>query len=206
MAKGDESFITYSRLGMRSVNLFLSGFLAGWTFFCALGLYKYVFGDEAKWMGGDSIPLFVIILLMFIWICVAFALIYSRFARKTFHLSADALNIETNLLSIRWRMTFPRHAISQIKQVKDGGKRMHTRPGWSRKRRSDSFPSWGLQIESSAEAKSLLSRLMLINRLGDNKRFRTILAKLPYEHSEWLAAILGQWAGITPVLCRKEKT
>jgi hypothetical protein len=180
---------------MSKMNWFLGVWLAGWACFCAAALYGYMNGDKAKMMGGDPIPLWLVLAVVSIWLAGAFMLLFSKFARKTFRLTNDTLRIETHFFSIHWCISLPRHSISQIKQVKDGGL---GRDGGAR---PDSFPSWGLQIKSAAESKSVLQRFLLINSIGSSNRYRTILARLPYDRSEWLADTLGKWAGITPELC-----
>jgi hypothetical protein len=176
---------------MGCLNVFLSAWLTGWTIGCVALIHGYFNGGKME--GGDPIPLWFVMAFVIPWFIVAYLLLYSNFAGKTFRLSPDRLDIETKLLFLRWRITLPRDTISEINQTKDGGEG------------DDSFPSWGLQVKSAAESSTLIERMTLINNFGRKHRYRTVLARLPYDHSEWLANVLGNWVGITPKLCAKEE-
>jgi hypothetical protein len=139
--------------------------------------------------GGDSIRLWHVMAFVGPWFFVAFLLLYSNFARKRFRLTTDTLHIETRLLFLQWGVSIPRETISEVKQIKD------SEPYDS--------PSWGLRIRSSALVNVLVQRLVLLNNFGRTIRMRTILAQLPYDHSEWLATVLSDWSGVAATLCPK---
>ena len=184
---GNECVIEHERTGMGCLNVYLGVWLTGYTCVCVALIHRYFNGGKME--GGDPIPLWFVMVFMIPWFIVAFLLLYSNFARNTFRLSPDCLDIETTLLTLRWRITLPRDTISEINQIKDGGDEGE-----------DIFPSWGVRVKSAAISDSLLQRLTLIYHFGRNNRYRTILARLPYDHSEWLADVLRNWAGITPEL------
>jgi len=186
---GDECIIDHARTGMGRLNLFLRVWLTGWTFVCIFLIHAYFIGGKME--GGDPISLWFVMAFVGPWFFVASMLLYANFARKRFRLTSDMLHIETRLLFLHWDVTFPRETISEIRQIKDGGEG------------DDSFPSWGLRIRSSALVNTLVHRLVLINNFGRKNRMRTILARLPYDHSEWLATVLSDWSGVAATLCPK---
>ena len=186
---GDECIIDHSRTGMGCLNIFLGVWLTGWTIGCSFLVHGYFTGGKME--SGAPIPFWFVMAFLGPWFFVAFLLLYSNFARKRFRLTPDALHIETRLLFLQWSVAIPRETISQIKQIKDGGEG------------DDSFPSWGLQIRSSNLVNSLVQRLVLLNYFGRKNRMRTILARLPYVHSEWLATVLSEWSGVAANLCPK---
>ena len=185
----DECIIDHCRTGMGCLNLFLGVWLAGWTFGCVFLVHAYFTGGKME--GGDPIPLWFVMAFVGPWFFVAFMLLYSKFARKRFRLTSDMLHIETRVLFLQWGVSIPRETISEIKQIKDGGEG------------DDSFPSWGLRIRSSAVVNGLVHRLVLLSNFGRAYRMRTILARLPYDHSEWLATVLSDWSGVAATLCPK---
>ena len=185
----DECIIDHSRTGMGCLNLFLGVWLTGWTIGCVFLVHAYFTGGKME--GGDPIPLWFVMAFVVPWFCVALLLLYSSFARKRFRLTSDTLHIETKLLFLHWSVSIPRESISEIKQIKDGGEG------------DDSFPSWGLRIRSLALVNTLVHRPVVFNNFGRKYRMRTILARLPYDHSEWLAKILSEWSGVAANLCPK---
>jgi hypothetical protein len=189
---GDECIIEHARTGMGCLNLFLGTWLTAWTFGCVSLIRSYLGGGRME--NGEPIPLWFVMAFVGAWFLVAFLLLYSNFARKRFRLTADILHIETRLLLLKWSVTIPRETISEIQQIQDGGEG------------DDSFPSWGLRIRSSAPANSLVHRLILFNHFGRTNRMRTVIARLPYGHSEWLATILSKWSGVKATLCPKPES
>ncbi|MFN7291047.1 MAG: hypothetical protein ACK5T6_10715 [Pirellula sp.] len=189
---GDECCIEHSRTGMGCLNLFLGTWLTGWTFGCASLIRSYLTGGKME--NGEPIPLWFVMAFVGPWFLVAFLLLYSNFARKCFRLTADMLHIETRLLLLKWTVSIPRGTITEIQQIKDGGEG------------DDSFPSWGLKIRSSAFVNTLAHRLILFNNFGRTNRMRSILARLPYDQSEWLATILSKWSGVTAFMCPKPES
>ena len=184
---GEECIIDHKRTGMGCLNLFLGVWLTGWTFGCVFLVRAYFTGGKME--GGDPIPLWFVMAFVIPWFFVAFLLLYSNFARKRFRLTPDTLHVETQILFLQWSISIPRETISEIRQVKDGGEG------------DDSFPSWGLRIRSSSLVNSLVHRLVQFNNFGRNNRMRTILARLPYDHSRWLAEILSEWSGVAATFC-----
>jgi len=98
-------------------------------------------------------------------IIVACLLSYMLFSKKRFVFEGGELMVETKVFSLSWKKTYPRELIERVVQVKDGGEG------------EDSFPSWGLKV---------------FLRDGSSK---TILYRLPYEHSLWLGRAISAWSG-----------
>lgn len=186
---GDECTIDHTRTGMGCLNIFLGAWLVFWSIGCASLIRSYLTGGKME--NGEPIPLWFVLAFLGAWFFVAFLLLYSNFARKRFRLTADMLRIETRLLLLNWSISIPREAISEIQQIKDGGEG------------DDSFPSWGLRIRSSAVTNTVVHRLMLFGNFRRKNRTHTILARLPYDDSKWLATILSDWSGVTKTLCTK---
>lgn len=184
---GDECFIEHERTGMGCLTFFLGTWLFGWSAGCAILLHGYFNGGKMK--GGDPISIWLLLAFVIPWFLVAFQLLYSIFARKTFRLTNVAMHIETRLFFFRWNLCLLRDTISEIKQIKDGGDD------------DDSFPSWGLKLRSSSLVESPSQRFVLFNNFGRDDRMRTILARLPYEHSKWLGMVLSKWSGVPCELC-----
>jgi hypothetical protein len=184
---GDECTIDHVRSGMGCLNLFLAVWLTDWTLGCVGIIHAYLTGGKMD--DGDPIPLWFVAAFVIPWFIIVFLSLYFVFTRKRFRITPDILQIETRLLFLHWNVSIPRETISEIKQIQDGGEG------------DDSFPSWGLKIRSSALAKSFVHRLILWNHFGRHNRMRTILARLPYEHSQWLANILSKWSGVTATIC-----
>lgn len=184
---GTACTIEHVRSGMGCLNVFLSVWLAGWTFTCAMLTYNYFTGGKME--DGSPMPLRFLLLFLGAWVLVAFWLLYSRFARKMFILGENTLRVETRLLWLRWSLTIPREQISYLKQVQDGG------------RDGDSFPSWGLKVKAPAAENTLLDHVPIVNRWGRSNCLRTVLWRLPYEQSEWLGIVIARWAGAGLELC-----
>ncbi len=189
---GDECLIEHQRTGMGCLKLFLGCWLAAWTLGCVTLIYQYC--NAGKMENGDPIPLWFVLAFVIPWFIVAYLLLYLHFARKKFRLTNDALQVETRLFWMVWQMTLPRESISRIMQVQDGGEG------------DDSFPSWGLRLQSTSVVQTAWQRLSLVNHFGRHHRFRTLLARLPYEHSAWLAEVLEQWSGVPAELCENPGT
>jgi hypothetical protein len=113
--------------------------------------------------------------------CV-FSLVHSMFAQKSFHLGETSLHIETRLLFAKWHLTLPRETITHLRQVKDGGEGR------------DSFPSWGLKIRSVSDTQGFLGYIIFLIHLRRDTRYRSLLFRLPYEHSYWLGIVVARWA------------
>jgi len=173
---------------MGCLNAFLGVWLSIWT--VAVGGLIHGYFHGGKMDDGAPMPLWFVMAFVIPWLFVALMLLYSKFARKTFRLTSDALHIETRLLGASWALMLPRDTITRVKQVKDGGEG------------DDSFPSWGLELKSAARIERPMQRLSLLNNFGRNVRFRSVLSRLPYDHSAWLGNIIAQWAGVELELCQ----
>ena len=156
-------------------------FLFVWIFFWTLATISTVIPLEEATLGEFS--MFVPPAVM------AFLLLYSMFAQKSFRFSETSLHIETRLFFARWELTLPRKSITHLLQVKDGGKG------------KNSFPSWGLKIKSASARDSLASHFLWLVRFGCDVRYRALLSKLPYEQSRWFGIMVAQWAGTKLDLC-----
>lgn len=179
--------IRHRRTGMRAMNWFLGVFLLGWTVGFALLSHQFFYEDLGE--DGSSMQGWALMLLFLAsWLVIAVWLVYSVCAQKTFVLGKASLRIETDLLGIRRQLAVPRDAISQIRQLKDGGND------------GDSFPSWCLEIESAVAEASIIDRILSLNYSGRLNRFR-ILSRLPYEQSEWLGIVIAHWSGAELTLC-----
>ena len=180
--------IEHRRTGMGCINIFLSVWLFFWTLGCCLLVWQYLNGGKME--NGDPISHWFVAGFLAAWVLVAVSLLYSLFARKRFFLTDEYLRIETQLLVARWTMILPRETISEIIQIKDGGEG------------EDSFPSWGLRICSESLDSTLFQRVSTALRFGQNFRTRTILSRLPYEHSFGLAKIISKWTGVDAQICK----
>ena len=183
---GSICTIQHTRTGMKTLNVFLSLFLVIWTVACVMTLREYL--GEGKVKDESEMPLWVLLFFVASWFMAAFFLLYSLFARKTFILKDETLEVETDLLGLRRRLTLSRDTIARIRQLKDGGEE------------GDSFPSWGLEIESSQPNTSFLRQLASLNNSGRFNRYR-VLAKLPHEQSAWLGNTLARWSNAELTLC-----
>jgi hypothetical protein len=171
------------------MNTFLLVWLAAWTVACGFLVRAYVTGERMA--DGTTTPLWGVLAFVIPWFFVACLLLYFNFARKTFRLGEKSLRVETRLLFASWNWEIPRDTITKIRQVKDGGED------------DDSFHSWGLKIDSAASIDGLLHRILHINNFRRSTRSRSLLFRLPYEHSEWLGIVIARWADVDVELCRK---
>ncbi len=153
--------LLHRRAGMRQMNAFLAVWLLVWTLCCAFLLREVFFSGHAL----KAAQVFFAAVFCVSEAGVACLLFYLLFSRKLFYLDSCELFMETRLLFMKWRKTFPRNGIASVRQVKDGGEG------------KDSFPSWGL-------------KLFLMD--GSSK---TLLCRLPYEQSQWLGGVIGRWSG-----------
>jgi len=155
----DACIIHHKRTGMGCMNAFFIIFLLGWSLGCVLLLHRYLTEDTTQ---ADPVPLWVVAVFWLLEAFVAMCTTYALFCRKSFRIDTDCLTMETNVLGLRRRRNFPRDSIRHLVQVKDGGKG------------NDSFPSWGLRIDTDKETM--------------------LLARQPYEKSHWLGLVLAKWA------------
>lgn len=172
--------IEHTRTGMGCLN----AFLVGWMFFWTIGYLTItlpVEGFSLDTFGGFFVPVVIVF-------CI---LICSVFQKKSFRLCEDSLCIETRLWFVKWHLTLPRRTITHLLQVKDGGEGR------------DSFPSWGLKIRSASDNRNWFGRVVSGIYLGSNIRYRSILFRLPYEHSYWLGIVIARWANASLELCRR---
>ena len=189
VANGEQCVIKHRRTGMVAMNIFLIVFLAFWSFFFVALTRLYCLQQAGvPTPNTDPIPMALPAILFIAVLVVAFFLAYSLLARKTFHVSKDELLIETTLLGLSWRWVIPRASIRSLRQIKDGGRsgRESTHP-------RDSFPSWGLMIRAREDRRPWIA-----SGTGGE---RAILARLPYQHSEWLGDFLARWAGVEFTRC-----
>lgn len=175
--------IKHFRTGMRRMNLFLGCLLIAWVcviLFIVIPIYSPFEGLTLE-SGAFFIPLGVIPLI----------LIYCLFTKKTFYLGETSLQVETQVLFLKWNLTLPRETVAHLIQIQDGGIGR------------DSFPSWGLKIKSASSNKTLASRILSYIHFRHNVRYRSLLFRLPYEHSLWLGIVLARWAHTKLDLCRR---
>lgn len=85
----------------------------------------------------------------------------------------------------------PRETVTHLIQIQDGGIGR------------DSFPNWGLKIKSASSNKDVASKILSLVYFGRNVRYRSLLFRLPYEHSLWLGIVLARWANTKLDLCRR---
>ena len=189
---GDECVIEHQRRGMGCLNLFLSVWLSIWTVACCALVFHYFNGGKME--DGSPMAAWFVLLFLAAWVFVAGFLAYCLYARKTFRLLKDCLEIETQVLFFKWTAAIPRKSILAIEQVKDGGVD------------EDSFPSWGFRINWSFDENKVRTQgwITRVWQMGRVSKWKTILYRLPYDHSFWLAGVLGNWVGVVPELCAKE--
>ena len=173
--------IEHFRTGMGCLNLFLVVWIVGWI----IGILTIVIPFEGITVKTSGY-----------FVCLALAvlaLISSLFTKKSFCLTESSLCIETRLWFLRWHLTLTRETITHLIQVQDGGKGR------------DSFPSWGLKVKSASDGRGLLERIMSFAYLGRNVRYRSLLYRLPYEHSYWLGIVVARWAEARLDLCSRPR-
>lgn len=111
---------------------------------------------------------------------------------STFSLNQSAsYRLDQREIRVVWHLTLPRRTITHLLQVKDGGEGR------------DSFPSWGLKIKSASDNRNWFGHVVSVIYLGSNTRYRSILFRLPYEHSYWLGIVIARWASARLELCRR---
>lgn len=169
----DGLTIEHRRTGLRWVNLVLIVCLVAWGCGC-LGLMD-AYARRNELGGGVSLAIGWIAAFTIPWFAFAFLLIRWNVDRKTLRLTDSSLMIETKLLTLRWCNLVPRNAITEIRY-------------WERRSGDDDrYPDWELRIRYC---------------IGDSVEHRTVRARLPFDHVEWLAKILGEWAGVGPIAGR----
>ncbi|MGB3293327.1 MAG: hypothetical protein WBB01_10100 [Phormidesmis sp.] len=172
--------IEHTRTGMGCLNMFLAGWMFLWTLFYLTITLPFE-GFSPDTFGGFFVPVIIVALL----------LVCSVFQKKSFRLGEDSLCIETRLWFVKWHLTLPRKTVIHLLQVKDGGEGR------------DSFPSWGLKIKSASDDRSLVEYVVSHIYSGSNIRYRSVLFRLPYQHSYWLGIVIARWANARLDLCRR---
>ena len=171
------------------MNWCLSIFLVIWTIATASSI-SLLLGelprDNPVW------PVLLALVNLVFW-CVACGLwVYSVFARTTYQLGEESLSINTRVLLASWNPEIPRETIVHVRQVKDGGEG------------EDSFPSWGLEVNSGTIGQSKLRRVLTNDISGSNVRYRSIFRRQPWEQSRWLGIVIARWAAVEIEFCPKE--
>lgn len=115
-------------------------------------------------------------------VLLAYWLAYAYWSRKTFRLTANRLEIDTQLFGISQRWVIPRESITLVRQVSG---RIYD---------YETVPTWSLQLvlirRAGSERDKESSWIYRLPQL----RPRSILWRLPYEDSEWLGGIIAKWA------------
>ena len=166
--------IEHFRAGMGCLNLFLICWLVGWIIGIFVIIIPIVIPAEGLHFG--TYALFAPLII------VPPCLVYSICAKKSFALGETTLTVKTRVLVLSWEITLPRETIIHLTQVKDGGEGR------------DNFPSWGLRIKSASSNKNFISHIISLIRFGRDVRYRSLLSRLPYEHSYWLGITVSRWA------------
>ncbi|MBN1997201.1 hypothetical protein JW935_06605 [candidate division KSB1 bacterium] len=160
----DGTYLIYHRrTGMGCMNDFVLIFWAVWLCGSASLLERYLNGGTTE--GGLPISIWSVITYWLVELIVTGLLLYLRFSRKIYRLEKDFLVVETRILLLKWQRRIKRESIRRLVQYIDGGQD------------EDSFPSWGLRIESRVNAH--------------------LLYRQPYPVSHWLGQILAYWADAT---------
>ncbi len=162
--------VEHRRTGLRWVNLFLVVCLAVWGVGCIGLVDQYARGGEGE--GGEWITLGWVFAFALPWFLIVILLIRFNVDRKTLRLTNNTLIIETKLLALRWVHLVPRDTITEISYLE------------TCRGDDDRFPDWELRIKY---------------RVGEAFRHRAIRARLPIDHAQWLANVLGEWAGVQTV-------
>lgn len=189
-ARDTQCVIEHTRTGMHEMNWFLLKALLFWGI-CFSTVIKSCF-DWFFNVKQPLVPTWVVLLAVLPQIYFVLLLMYLFYARTKFVLANETLEITTKVFVNVWRVSIPQDNITKIQQIQDGGGAEN----------EDSFPSWGLRIESAALVSGPI-RLMLGWSRSEIPRERTILYRLPYDNSEWLAGVLASWCGIEAKYCAK---
>ncbi len=174
----DECVIHHVRDGTRDLNH------AIWVTFISLaaisGFLVWMIAAAAP---NERFPAFDLCrLLAPVAVLLACWLAYSYWSRKTFRLTANRLEIDTQLFGISQRWVIPRESISLVRQVSG---RIYD---------YETVPTWNLQLVLIRGADSEPDKeSSWIYRLPQF-RPRSILWRLPYEDTEWLGGIIAKWA------------
>ena len=171
----DEVVIHYSNTGMGCMNLFLAIWLVGWAIG---GFFVFIVLLSEGMLETDRTTAIGIMMIFLIFgIVFGIVLIVSIFGKKQFHLTDEALMMQTSVFGFKRHKLIPKSEIICLYQVKDGGRKQTRLPvagGASRGR--DSFPSWGLKVYTS--------------------RLTTLIYRQPYDKGHWLGKVLAQWADV----------
>lgn len=143
-AGGGAVVIHHRRTGMKSMLVFLSLWLTGWTAACIFLAHIYLNGGKLD--NGTPMPIWFVLVFWASDIFVLGLLVYLLFARKSYRLDGDSLTVEVNLLGYRRVRAVPRQDLRRLVQIQDGGKG------------EDSFPSWGLRAETTGKPLVLVFR------------------------------------------------
>ena len=126
--------ILHRRTGMRTMNIFLVGWVTAWTVFCIVFTCEYISGIVSA--SSDRPPLLLVGIFWVADFFVGYWMIYCLFAIRLYLLGPHELVLVTKVLYFRNERIIPLSSIRYFSQVKDGGED------------EDSFPSWGLVLEA----------------------------------------------------------
>jgi hypothetical protein len=156
-----ETVIRHRSAGMGCMTTFLLVWITGWTIGCVLAMQRYFVPVSNR----DEIPLFVLVLLLTSEVGVGAFIAFVLFSRRSFRFEGSLLTTEIELLGLRRLRTYQKDDIASVRQIKDGGEG------------DDSFPSWGLRLETREGKKT------------------NLLFRQPYESSAWLGDVFEAWTG-----------
>lgn len=149
--------ISQRNTGMACLNVFLVVWIAGWTAGACGATWEYLTATRKE---------VTIYLSLFMWVTdllVAAFAGYVMFATRRYRLSSDSVELEIRCLGLTWKRSLEWSQIGVVRQVKDGGEQ------------EDSFPSWGLRLES--------------------RKAMTLIYRQPYASSLWLGQLIALWSG-----------
>jgi hypothetical protein len=170
LEQGDGTLIMeYRASGIGCIGIFLCVWLTLWT----VGwTWAYLLPTE-RWSEGSPPP------LLFFLIAVAGAIFWGRelakilWGRTRVCLGKEELVVEERLVFEKKRRTCERHRIMAVRQTKDGGDTQDNGYGYITTGNDDSFPTWGLFIESDTDL--------------------VVLSRQPIECSAWLGHVISDW-------------
>jgi hypothetical protein len=151
--------ITYRTAGLVGIAVFFAVWLTGWTAACVFATYALITGRGHFAINGGLVT-------SGLWLSdlgVLAHVLWFFFSETTVTFYPDRLLVERRLARYCRRDETTRQSIRAVRQVQDGG-------------RQDSFPTWGLLVDSDGETQ-LLSRQLA-------------------EKSAWLGPIVAHWAGV----------
>jgi len=151
--------VQYKRRGMGCMVLFLIVWLSGWTAAVAVLLYAAITRPSALSIG--FLALFLAAELL-----VAAHLAPVLWGRVVLRFTGDRLTVETVLFRRRTVRELSRQDVRAVRRIKDGGKG------------EDSFPSWGLVVDTEAGGKPI-----------------SILDRQSIDKSAWLGPLVALWSG-----------